>query len=336
MYEALTNSPSHAPGIVRGRKLTEKCRDPWVDIIRVLAMLLIMIQHTPASHGFTVYATRAGVFFFFMAAGYFLARKYGGSPASVPWLNWRKAFLILCAYLFWIFVSMALFGFPADLVKWMTGLGIGRPPLGTVLWFLRDLMVFVLVSGALFRMPRACLLILSMASLVLFSTSNSLYLSFEYMDKVFCVIHPRGFGAFALGMFLCRYSLEELKNAVGKAWLYVLMVFPVIFIWEMYSTVQESALSLCMGVLWLASCAFLMMRYFPGISSFCARLAPSVFFVYAAHALVYECMLRLGFPRGSFWIWGMAVPLVFLALSGLYFLLARMCPAVLKYIALKN
>ena len=137
-------------------------------------------------------------------------------------------------------------------------------------------------------------------------------------------------------MFLCRYSLEELKNAVGKAWLYVLMVFPVIFIWEMYSTVQESALSLCMGVLWLASCAFLMMRYFPGISSFCARLAPSVFFVYAAHALVYEGMLRLGFPRGSFWIWGMAVPLVFLALSGLYFLLARMCPAVLKYIALKN
>ena len=95
MYEALTNSPSHAPGIVRGRKLTEKCRDPWVDIIRVLAMLLIMIQHTPASHGFTVYATRAGVFFFFMAAGYFLARKYGGSPAPVPWLNWRKAFLIL-------------------------------------------------------------------------------------------------------------------------------------------------------------------------------------------------------------------------------------------------
>lgn len=87
----------------------------------------------------------------------------------------------------------------------------------------------------------------------------------------------------------------------------------------MYSTVQESALSLCMGVLWLTSCAFLMMRYFPGISSFCARLAPSVFFVYAAHALVYECMLRLGFPRGSFWIWGMAVPLVFLALSGLYF-----------------
>ena len=215
MYEALTNSPSHAPGIVRGRKLTEKCRDPWVDIIRVLAMLLIMIQHTPASHGFTVYATRAGVFFFFMAAGYFLARKYGGSLAPVPWLNWRKAFLILCAYLFWIFVSMALFGFPADIVKWMTGLGIGRPPLGTVLWFLRDLMVFVLVSGALFRMPRACLLILSMASLVLFSTSNSLYLSFEYMDKVFCVIHPRGFGAFALGMFLCRYSLEELKNAVG-------------------------------------------------------------------------------------------------------------------------
>lgn len=63
----------------------------------------------------------------------------------------------------------------------------------------------------------------------------------------------------------------------------------------MYSTVQESALSLCMGVLWLASCAFLMMRYFPGISSFCARLAPSVFFVYAAHALVYEGMLRLGF-----------------------------------------
>ena len=32
--------------------------------------------------------------------------------------------------------------------------------------------------------------------------------------------------------------------AVGKAWLYVLMVFRVIFIWEMYSTVQESALSL--------------------------------------------------------------------------------------------
>ena len=159
MYEALTNSPSHAPGIVRGRKLTEKCRDPWVDIIRVLAMLLIMIQHTPASHGFTAYATRAGVFFFFMAAGYFLARKYGGSPAPVPWLNWRKAFLILCAYLFWIFVSMALLGFPADIVKWMTGLGIGRPPLGTVLWFLRDLMVFVLVSGALFRMPRACLLL---------------------------------------------------------------------------------------------------------------------------------------------------------------------------------
>ena len=92
MYEALTNSPSHAPGIVRGRKLTEKCRDPWVDIIRVLAMLLIMIQHTPASHGFTVYATRAGVFFFFMAAGYFLARKYGAAWPRCPGLTGEKRF----------------------------------------------------------------------------------------------------------------------------------------------------------------------------------------------------------------------------------------------------
>ena len=336
MYEALTSCSPYASGIVRGSGLPEKRRDPWVDIIRVLAMLLIMVQHTPVSHDPVIYPTRTGVFFFFMAAGYFLGRKYGDSPAPVPWLNWRRASLILCAYLFWIFVSMAVFGFPTDIVKWMTSLGIGRPPLGTVLWFLRDLMVFVLISGVLFRMPRACLLILSMTTLVLFSTSNSLYLSFGYMDRIFCVIHPRGFGAFALGMVLCRYSLEALKHAVGKVWLYVLMVFPVIFVWEMYNTVQESALSLCMGVLWLASCALLMMRYLPGISAFCARLAPSVFFVYAAHALVYECLLRLGLPRGTLWIWGMTVPLVFLTLSGMYFLLARMCPAVLKYIALKN
>ncbi len=70
-------------------------------------------------------------------------------------------------------------------------------------------MVFVLVSGALFRMPRACLLILSMASLVLFSTSNSLYLSFEYMDKVFCVIHPRGVEHLPLACFCAVIPLKS-------------------------------------------------------------------------------------------------------------------------------
>ena len=60
---------------------------------------------------------------------------------------------------------------------------------------------------------------------------------YEQFPLLVLRIHGQGFlrypsqggGAFALGMFLCRYSLEELKNAVGKAWLYVLMVFPVIF-----------------------------------------------------------------------------------------------------------
>ncbi|WP_302014183.1 acyltransferase family protein, partial [uncultured Akkermansia sp.] len=136
-------------------KPVKKFRDPWVDIIRVLAMLVIMFQHTPTSHAPLDYVTSSGVFFFFIAAGYFLGLKYERSPFPVPWLNWRKASLILSAYLFWIFISMLVFGFPSNLVDWVTNLGIGRFPVGVVLWFLRDLMVFVLISGILFRVPRS-------------------------------------------------------------------------------------------------------------------------------------------------------------------------------------
>lgn len=315
-------------------KPVKKFRDPWVDIIRVLAMLVIMFQHTPTSHAPLDYVTSSGVFFFFMAAGYFLGLKYEKSPFLVPWLNWRKASLILSAYLFWIFISMLVFGFPSNLVDWVTNLGIGRFPVGAVLWFLRDLMVFVLISGILFRMPRSCLAIFSLTALVLFSTRDPLCL--EWMGRTCCVIHPRGLGAFAFGMVLCRYSLVDMKNFIGKVWIYVLVMFPAVFIWEMYNNISASALSLFMGVLWLSSCALLLTRYFPRIAAFCAHLGPSIFFVYVSHALVYEGLFKLGLPKATYWVWGIVIPLVFLTLSGLYFLLGRICPAVLKYIALKN
>ncbi|MFR1530007.1 MULTISPECIES: acyltransferase family protein [Akkermansia] len=313
-----------------------KPRDAWVDIMRVLAMLFIMIQHTPTHHSPVTGMTRAGVFFFFMAAGYFLARNYAAASSPVSWLNWKKAALILCAYVFWIFVSMALFGFPSTLLGWMANMGIGHVPLGVILWFLRDLMVFVLISGILFRIPRPCLAVLCLAALIPFSTESSIRLTFQYGDMACNIIHPRGLGAFALGMLLSPYSLKELKDMVEKAWVYVLIVFPAVFAWEVYHRGHESALFLCMGVLWIASCSLLATRYFRKFSSFCARLGPSIFLVYAAHTLVYRFLIRLGLPEGSYWMWGLAVPAVFLVLSGVYFLLGRICPGVLRYIALKS
>ncbi len=304
--------------------------------MRVLSMLFIMIQHAPMHYFPMACMTRAGVFFFFMAAGYFLARKYAAASSPVPWLNWKKAALILCAYVFWIFVSRVVFGFPSTLAGWVANMGIGRVPLGGVLWFLRDLMVFVLISGILFRIPKGCLAVLCMASLILFSTEYSDSLWFYHRDMACNVIHPRGLGAFALGMLLSRYSLKELKDMVGKVWVYVLIVFPAVFAWEVYNRVHESALFFCMGVLWMASCSLLATRYLPRISSFCARLGPSIFFVYAAHILMYQFLIWLGLPEGNYWIWGLAVPAVFLTLSGVYFLLGRICPGVLRYIALKS
>lgn len=314
----------------------EKPRDAWVDIMRVLAMIFIMFQHTPTDHDPVAYVVFSGVFFFFMASGYFLARKYAAASSPVPWLNWNKAGLILCAYVFWILVSMIVFGFPSTLAGWVANLGIGRVPLGGILWFLRDLTVFVLISGTLFRIPRACLAILCLASLSLFCTDYFHSLWFYYGDKGWNAIHPRGLGAFALGMLLSRYSLEELKNMAGKIWVYVLIIFPVIFIWEMYSRIHASALSLCMGTLWIASCSLAVTRYFPRAASCCARLGPSVFFVYVGHALVYKLLICMGLPEGNALAWGMAVPAVFLLLSGAYFLLGRLRPQALKYIALKG
>ena len=101
-------SPASAP-YLSGAGNGIKPRDAWVDVMRVLSMLFIMIQHAPMHYFPMACMTRAGVVFFLMAAGYFLARKYAAASSPVPWLNWKKAALILCAYVFWFFVSMVVF-----------------------------------------------------------------------------------------------------------------------------------------------------------------------------------------------------------------------------------
>lgn len=301
-------------------------------------MVSIMFQHTPTQHEILFYTTGAGVFFFFVAAGYFMGKGYAKGMSPVPWLNVRKVLPFCFAYVFWVLVSMACLGFPDSLLGWLANWGIGSSPCGTVLWFLRDLMIFVLVSGALYRLPAACLAVLCMTALIVCNSVGNLNLGWDLpvIHKTFVFTHPRGLGAFALGMLLSRYSIGEMKAVVERIGRYVLVAFPFVFWWEACNPVSESALSMVFCILWLASVALWLLKCFPRAAGCLARLGPSVFLVYVAHALVFHLLMGWGVPRGIWWPWLLIVPCVFALLSGVYVLLRRYCPVVLKYVALHH
>lgn len=135
-------------------------RLPWVEIARLLATLVVIMQHVP-SMGFPPNQWLIGpaLATFFLLAGYFSASGLDEQGAGT-WAA-RRLLVLLRPYLFWCAAYWLAAGMPLSPGSLASVFGLGTCPMLTPMWFLRDLMMFTLaafcslVSVQLFT-PLAC------------------------------------------------------------------------------------------------------------------------------------------------------------------------------------
>ncbi len=133
---------------------------------------------------------------------------------------------------------MALFGFPSTLLGWMANMGIGHISAGSNFMVPKGLNGFCTDFGHIVpdseTLPGRSL---PSRPDPVQSTESSIRLTFQYGDMACNIIHPRRIGRICLNV--SPYSLKELKDMVEKAWVYVLIVFPAVFAWEVYNRGHE-------------------------------------------------------------------------------------------------
>ena len=148
--------------------------------------------------------------FFFMASGYFLARRYGEE-------NWWQVALrkrvqtILIPYVFWNGVTILLVGDWS--IKGIVN-GFGFNPMDycalNALWFMRSLFLFVIVSSVLFPL----LLRISIRSFLSLVGVSLVIIEFAYSTALPWVVpfeitfSLRGLVFFAVGVYLSMHSVN--------------------------------------------------------------------------------------------------------------------------------
>ena len=163
-------------------------RLPWVEIARLLATLVVIMQHVP-SMGFPPNQWLIGpaLATFFLLAGYFSA---SGLDEQGPERGRGAMLVLLRPYLFWCAAYWLAAGMPLAPGSLASVFGLGTCPMLTPMWFLRDLMMFTLAAFLLSRF-RPALYAFGLFCLFLHRWDDSLAWPSPYM-----------FGDFALGVML--------------------------------------------------------------------------------------------------------------------------------------
>ena len=267
----------------------QKIRANWIDVARVLAIILIVIAHIKyLDTGFTSafgelcwYMQFDGrVYFFMMIAGYFtrtnaslgrLGNRFFG--LLIPFIIWNT----LCATFLHQSFSFDLFwGTPSNPL-----------PADIPLWFLRDILVCTLLVPffqkiKLYWPPIILLLFI-------------LQYQWPQISHYILLPSPSSVGFFLLGLFLSSFSLHKLKEYWAPYSCLFLTGGVLIglyygcthgFNWEnLYTPI--STFERLFGIMMLISAAILIEQHFPKVTQFLLKLTPGCFFVFASHYFVY-------------------------------------------------
>ncbi len=196
------------------------------------------------------------------------------------------------------------------------------------MWFLRDIIILTLFAPLLARFKSYLLPIgIVLLSLDLFGTSR---ISRDWLM-------PDSLGFFCLGLYLSRFSLTQMTDAIRPhAWFYSLMLVPLT-VWLVCNRDHFSALMALVGVLCLSSLALVITEKAPRLSSKIARLAPAGFLVFGVHYILIILLLNSGFITLEGWAWDLVwlllVPVIYAVIYGLFYLIRAYFPGLLPALA---
>ncbi|MCW1885180.1 acyltransferase [Luteolibacter flavescens] len=313
-------------------------RDPALDVLRVVAMICVMMVHTPKGvDGVTTflkhYMATAGVPAFFILSGYLSARKIADRDHRprdffrekfrtliVPYLIWNVLVLAAILILKTFIPGTDSLGngnyFGVDFEPWsMTCaiFGIGRSPIVYQFWFLRDL---IIVSFIAFFLCRA----LPQASII----------------GWLLLLIPLPFVP-SLGLFLVGISIGGRQSLTDRWDLGKSLIFGAGWIAVGIAATNgllsiPSAAYQIFGTVFLYSLSTLVSRG-PG-GGHIATWGPMTFLAFAIHeplqTIIFKVWEKLAWPRFGTVITNLLVPLLIFAVSlGIYHLMRRISPKLL-------
>ncbi len=322
----------------------------WIDVARFIAMVSVALQHCCG----VAYASNSvlncgAVALFFVLAGYFSVSK------STGWLDWKRCRLFLVPYVLWNIIAFVMVNIVAFVLFNNVGMrGVGdvfanlwealtRQPLpcNAALWFLRDLMLYVLFVPLFRRLSKSVLVAVILGLLVsayLLDPNARMFEGLSLGDGI-RVPNWRGCGFFCMGILLSQIPLGELRGFLFGKRRYSVTLASVLLVplvacagWIYYLILSDMILlASCYGLLGFAC---LIEDMLPSVARWMARFGPSIFLFYAVHGPVFRCFHLLyikcfGVVYLPFWLPWLMIPAFFIVCSWCYYACRRFAPFML-------
>lgn len=296
----------------------------YIEVARLIATLIVIMQHVPCGPwGANEWLIGPALALFFLLSGFFNAQKL--AQLDGVWL-WGRMKGLMMPYLFWCFVYWS-----GTCFSWEDGgilrvLGLGYAPLLTPMWFLRDLMIFTLLSFLLQKW-RVVLYVLGVSCLFINRWDDTMAWPSPYM-----------FGDYVVGLIFGTYApklLEKFRNLPCMVHLVLVISAVSLLICHCYPSLVSVRSCLWLIVLAILSLPVLLEQFMSSIFRRCCHYAEASFFVYCTHILILICMMPLMCVVLCWWpsaekIWWLLVPLIYWAGYGLYRLAMGYAPKWFK------
>lgn len=266
--------------------LAPQGRIGWIDIARVIAILLVMQSHTTCSYLFNCDAVGGAVAMFFLISGFFtknntLRTTFARIGKLLPfYILWSLyAFLVLHhkhAYDWSFFLHALLHGHCA------------------AMWFIHFLLCFSLIGYITHRLPNVLrgILIVALFALGTWRYSNGSGIH-PCMD--FCL----GLSIFLLGQWANKISLSNWQsilfpsNVKACAIISVLIVACILTLSAFHITVIPSWLVIFPYMWSLLALAYAIDKQFPLTGKKLAGMGAAVVFIYAIHSPTLRIMISI-------------------------------------------
>lgn len=255
-------------------------KNEWIESVRVLAMLLIIMFHIPSSdlpqasntslsHYILSFFHSPGASFtaiFFFIAGYFTKRNMTYSK----WL--KKIISLLVPFIIWN--TLCSFGLN-DEATFSRIYGIGNSsliPADYPFWFILAIIYMTLLWPIWRLAPEVAL-----AVCLSFTQWNNSWLYDIFRGGL---PPPNAFSLFLIGVILSRIPLKQLQQYI----VYGFPIFMTLHIIDLYYITFPVILSLLNSAFMIMSGMALCAKLCPRVISFIAKFSCYVFLSYASHA----------------------------------------------------
>lgn len=322
-----------------------KERETWLDLGRVISLLVIVLRHTAV---WDYVALAISPFFFqrlpflFLAAGYFVGRRdsfeYVHSPCRyLPlYFVWNVIAFILFALYHIYNGTCSEFNDISLVISRL--FGVGNPPWDFPLWFLRDVMFLSICFPIFAYFRRIGGLIWILLGILLFdsffySLSDSTFLFESVNHHTLAWIF-----FFGLGFYFGKHSLSTVRNFLERSSVFVVPLFllgGVAQVVGLYYIDNQHIAYLLWGVIGLSCiCVCLCkMEFFRKIARVCS---PVFFFIFVCNCSVIS-FFEIFIPRDSKIFWFILPLLLFITIVWLHRWIKRNYPFLLYWLfGLKN